>query len=334
MPDYTLPEGAYSFHERLLASFKSGKFHRVQRHRAKRSKKPPPAFVDLPQKARRARAVSLGWRIRSDGQGRGVFFDANALPGWRWPENVEHHDGVVLSTNVWFLGQGHRPDMVYRAQVVSVAELFTQSVLDQAKAAVDAQVSTEDQAKKKRKRYHVPHERGSERMITLPAHRLPSLDGKTYEGAQAAWVRSHWDHLATVAKASTGVWVNPVGGPEESDNTRAIPLRIQTQEPNLSVDAMVRIIADFRAHGEAEQSEAPANFEPHRPIIEALLRAKLWQWDRVEAQARDEHPPAAPEDPAVMASFGYGGGHPRVIPMAWLVSLKKSQRRRKRARKT
>jgi len=244
----------------------------------------------------------MGWRIRSDGQGRGLFHTYTALPGWRWPADLTHADGVALQVRATVMAQGRRPRHFYVLQVCTVADQWVQAIVDQAEEAVAAQIAPADQALARAARvYFLDRPDGSAEVVSIPALPLPSLGERTVGGAKAAWLRAHWDTLAQQVNVATEVVIAPVN---PKARRAGVAVRLITAEPNLTVAAMARIIANFRAHGEAAQPPVPAPFEPHRPIVEAMLRAQLWRWDREEALAHDQVV-AEPTDPQVRAAFGY-----------------------------
>jgi len=235
--------------------------------------------------------VALGWRIRTDPNGHGVFHSHDILPGSQeWP--IER-GGVAHWADILFLAQGRQPDRFFNATLYTVAEQWAGELITMAEAAVEAKLSAEDRERVKPRAYtSKPDRLGFISMVFAPHQGLASLDGLTEEGAKAQWLRAHWEQRGTLV--TVGERARFYG-----DYTYGVGLDLITAEPNLTTEAVVRAIEAFRARGE-QPYQAPAEaFVTHQAAIDAILKARLWKWDA--AQARVTGQPEPELDPACTA---------------------------------
>lgn len=282
--DFVPPEGFVSLDDER---------RRSRRRRAR----PHPVFDDLRLSDRRNRAVALGWRIKSSANGAGVFSSHDILPGSiRWPEA---EGGQVQWADILFLPQaGHRPGRIFNATIYTLAMRMAESVCDQAEEAVEARVSDSDRQASRLRMFtrRIPGSNSSE-MIFSPHRTLPSLDGMTREGAQAAWLRDRWGELEALCAPC-------------QESAKFLPgyaygtgLDIVSAHTNLTVNNIADAIAVFRSRGETGY-QVPVPFPGQRATVEAILRGKLWRWDSVEARAQNRAEPDLPDGQAG-ALLGY-----------------------------
>lgn len=241
-------------------------------------------FVALSRRAQRARVVTLGWRIRTDPHGEGVFFSHDILPGSR-----ERPDPTLRPTHyadVYFLAKGPQPTVYYNATLRTLASIWTQRLIALAEAAVEARLSPEDAERALPVAYTKPDGPFIE-MVFAPPQGLASLDGLTVEGAQAAWLRAHWEERGTLVQVGEEATLDP-------SYRDGLGLDLVTNEPTLSVAAVVRAIAAFRARGEQAYVQAPEPFAAHQATVDALLLRQLWRWDCTQARAAGLPKPPLP----------------------------------------
>lgn len=276
MSESAPPEGFVEFG---LARSRASKRRRPRQHKV---------FDDLPLSARRNRAVALGWRIRCDRNGAGVFTSHDYLPGSiEWPVS---EGGQVHWADVIFLSAaGPRTGRIFNATVHTLAMRLAESIEEVVENAIDEQLSPEDRDRARVRMFlrRIPGKNSSE-MVFSPHPVLDSLGGMTVEGARAKWLREHWDRLDNLVRVGESAQFLP-------GFAFGTGLNLTTAQPNLTVEAVAAAIADFRARGET-QYEIPVDFQTQRATVEAMLRGKLWRWDCIQARATGAPDPASPDD--------------------------------------
>lgn len=312
----------------------SGKFLRDPPSRAQKRRKKysypqkrakAKVFMDLPQRERRRRAASMKWRIQQNPDGRGLFCSYTVLPGSRfWPDSEAPHLRV---SNIVFLPRGPQPAWFYNATVETVAHRWAQDLVAHVETAVQAALTPEDLARK-RDHVHTYSKRmpdGGSQLWFAPDPVFASLGGRTQKGAQAAFLREHWDELATLVpgvgesclfKEDRKEWKGVGTGVQHGR-----PLHLITAEPTLSVDGVVRALQAFAARGEQPYQEPAVDFDTVRATVEAILRVQLWRWETHEARSKGTAAPADP-DPRDVAIADDSG----TVDPSW---LGQGRRRRK-----
>lgn len=299
MPKAFVPPPGYTD---LLAGEDSRSTKQYKRARAKgRSRNTDPhripEFASLPYRQRREETVRLGWRIRTDANGRGLFLTHSILPGSReWPD--EDQGGLTTWVDAVFLPQGvKQPDFFFDAHLETAAAVAARTLLEQARAAIEAQMTPEEREETALGMFVGPPEKGGScPVVFAPPVGAASLNGLTPQGAQAAWLRERWnDRFALAPIGESAAFA------ERSCSGRSV--RLVTAEPNLTVDAVVRAINRFRERGEqafADPILSPAALQPQ---FDALLEATLWRWEHTQAEFEGrEHP--APTDQMVHRAAG------------------------------
>jgi hypothetical protein len=280
---FTPPEGFVP--DPLFSRRSEPSRHRKQRQRRQAQRRFVP-FTDLPRRERRDRTVALGWRIRSDANGAGVFTSHDILPGSReWPESK---GGVAHWADVFFLAQGRQPTAYFNATVETVAMVWANRLIELAETAIAAQMTAADEERSRPQAFSKRLPGGHSAMIFGPHTGLASLGGLTVEGAQAAWLRERWDARATLVSMGETARLEP-------GYRSGIGLTLITAEPNLTVSAVARAIAVYRSRGEGAYTAPPEDFATHQAAIEAIVLHRLWRWDCVQARVAGEPVPDQPE---------------------------------------
>lgn len=281
--DFIPPEGFQSFE-----SMRSRRSKRRRRHDR-------PVFDDLPKHHRRSQAVSIGWRIKTDPNGRGVFLTHDYLPGsLDWPVS---EGGQVHWADIFFLSAaGARTGIIYNATIHTLVMRLAETIEEKVEEAVDAMLSDEDRVKSQTRMFlrKIPGKSLSETLFA-PRQALASLGGLTLEGGRAKWLREHWDQLASLATLGESAKILP-------GYTYGTGLSLTTAQSNLTAQAVVEAITDFRARGEQEY-DIPVDFETQRKSVEAMLRGKLWRWDCSQATVEGKEAPPAPQDDDMIIGY-------------------------------
>lgn len=258
-----------------------------------RQKQAYTAFIHLPRRVRRSMTVAMGWRIKSDPNGRGVFHSRDVLPGSKeWPD-VEN-TGKVQWADLYLLANTPQPDRFFNVTLTTVSMTWAHAITEHVEAIIEGKLTAGERKRGRARPYVRPLPGGGSEMIFAPHCGLDSLDGLTISGAQAKWLREHWPELATL--------VRPVGESARlaKDYAFGVGLSLVTAEPTLSVDSIARAVAVFRERGEQDYEAPPEDFETHRASIEAMLKGSLWHWDASEARSRGEGRPADPSEDVLL----------------------------------
>lgn len=288
MADFTPPEGftqeddpwsSLDLSEALL----SGAVRRRLKRRRRQAFVP---FQDRPRSQRRSETASVGWRIRNDPNGKGVFTTSVILPGSR--EYPLYNDQGERELNFWasFLFRSTQPlraGVFYNATVTSVIQVAVETILEMAEEAVEANMTPEDAKRSRRTVFQKKTKHGTE-MILAPEQPLESLGGLTESGAQAQWVREHWDRFTTLVAVHPKVEFVP--GYENG-----FGLNLVTDLATVDTETIPTIVARFQQRGEIEHTDAAVDLTPHIPTIHRLLETHLWSWDGEEAKARGQEKP-------------------------------------------
>ena len=263
---------------------------KIGARRARYHRRRSQLFMSLPRRERREQVVALGWKIRQDVDGQGIFLTFVHLPGSRaWDEG---DFPVQVVPSVLFLPRQRQPDWFYNARIQTVASTWAQAILDRAYAEVEARVSSSDRARIAANRAIGIHHRqlpnGCFELWSPSDLILDSLGGHTEAGAKAQWLRDHWGDLPTLVPA-----VGPHAQWDEEDERHwkrmgygvqyGRPLNLVTAEPILSVTGVRRAIKAFLDQGGQPYQGEPQAFDTVRAAVESRLRAQVWRWDRQEA---------------------------------------------------
>jgi hypothetical protein len=255
-----------------------------------------PSFMDLPRSKRRDAAASMGWRIRSDVDGSGVFTSHQILPGSR---DMPNKDGTQAShwADFYFMSsQPLRAGIFYNAYAQTVPMHVAERIADMAEEAIESRLSPEDQARDQIRSFSRKTRHGRE-MVFAPHPILESLGRQTRDGAQAQWLNEHWPQLSTLVEARPHANI-------KLDYNYGIGLEMLVAKQTLDVVTIPEVIADFRARGEVAYTDDALDLAEFLPAIETLLRVKLWRWQAADARARGEAPPDI-TDPDVLHAFGF-----------------------------
>lgn len=246
------------------------------------------SFAKQSHHYRRGATVSLGWRIRTDPNGRGIFTTHDILPGSR-----EWGEAPASSHCQWadalFLKTGQQPAMFFNATIRTLALVWAEGIIAAAEDAIDAAISTDDANEARLRSFSRRLPGGGCEMIFAPAKRLASLGGLTREGAIAGWLREHWETRGDIFVPRQSAKLCREYG-------YGVGLNLVTGERALSLDGVVAAIACFRSYGEQDYILSKEPFGNYAETVDAILRGHLCQWDCVQADADDEPRPEWPED--------------------------------------
>lgn len=286
MADFTPPEG-YVEGDFLSDFMCSRRSKRRQKYRHQKKKYDPTPFLSLPRSQRRDMTASLGWRIQSDPNGRGIFHTHGILPGSReWPLLDEAGQrNVSLWASFLFLSSAPlRQGRFFNATAYSVLHQAVDKLEELAEEAVVAQVQEEEKPLLECREFFQTYADGSVSTLSAPAAGLPSLGGLTKAGAQAAWLREHWEKLEELVSIAPTAELDFSYG-------HGIGVRFVVDQPWVDTETIPEIIEAFRQRGEQGYLDPPADLARYAKPLRELLESTLWRWDNAQAQAEGKPGP-------------------------------------------
>lgn len=285
--NFQLPEG---YEEDDFFSFLDKKPSRRSKRRvkyARQLRKNRVPFGQRPAKVRRAKTVSLAWRIRSDANGRGVFYSRDILPGSReWPfeDGKTHHH--AWANFVFLSRRPRREGVIYNAYAITALEKAAQEIEEKAGLVVEEQISEEDKALGRERVYSKRLPDGGVSMVFAPHRGLPSLGGLTKEGAKAKWLRENWEKLSELVEVRTKVELDP-------EYVYGLGVHLVVGQTSVDCQSIPQIIEDFLDRYDASvdlnkrlsEQGGVVDLSEIIDLLRVRMRATLWRWDYTQATA-------------------------------------------------
>lgn len=299
MVDFSPPDGFIEgdFLKNYRASRQAKRSAKYAHHRRKDFK--PTPFLDLPRTQRRDLAASLNWRIRSDPNGQGVFTTHGILPGSReYPLFDEHGQrNISVWANFLFMAKAPlREGKFFNAMATSVLREAVERLEDLAEEAITERLSEEDKPNSGRRSFFQERSDGSTVTVLAPSVGLPSLDGLTKSGAQAAWLRERWDRLEELVSIQPHVELDFSYG-------HGIGVDFLVDMPFVDTETIPTLIKQFHQDGESARLEPPVDLTKYAQPLRDLMETVLWRWDA--DQARAEGSPEPDASPTVQRLYDF-----------------------------
>lgn len=298
MAEFTPPEGYIEgdFWDDFIGSRRS---KRLQKYRHQKKKYDPEPFLSLPCPRRRDMTASLGWRIQSDPNGRGIFHTHGILPGSReWPLLDEAGQrNVSLWASFLFLSSAPlRQGRFFNATAYSVLHQAVEKLEELAEEAVLAQVPDQEKSLLEPRQFFQTYANGSISTLSAPDEGIPSLGGLTRAGAQAAWLRERWEKLEELVSIAPEAALDFSYG-------HGIGVRFVVDQPYVDTETIPLIIQAFRERGEQGYVDPPVDLKRYAKPLRELLEPTLWRWDSTQARA-EGNPEPKPSD-AVLRLYDF-----------------------------
>ena len=253
--------------------------------------------MEKKRRLRASEAVALRWKIKTDPNGAGVFTTHDILPGSiEWPGNPPGSWPPHAWADFYFMSNRPvREGIFYNAMARTALEAAGEAIEEMAEQVVDEMMSPKDREASKIRAFTRKIPSGGSEMVFAPDVGLESLGGLTKFGAQAQWLREQWDDLPDLVK------IHPKA---EIDNEYqfGIGLHIITAEISVDTLSLPRIIEKFLERGEQAYEDDPIELEPLLGLLNARLKAQLWQWDSRQARFEGKDPPELDND--LLGFFG------------------------------
>lgn len=247
----------------------------------------PTPFMDQPRAKRRDRVASLNWRIRTDPNGRGVFYTHAILPGSRELPLVDPdgHPNLNFWANFYFASMRPlREGRLFYATAQTVAKQAVDVLLEMAKTHVDHQLTPVDRRNQRPRYSYTRLKNGGMEMTSTTHPRLESLGGLTVGGAKAKWLRQHWNDLETL------VALHPHARFDLS-YSQGIGVLFLVDEDSLDCQTIPALIERFRRGGEQPYEDPAVDLKKHGQRLRQLLGTHLWHFDAQQAEAEGREPP-------------------------------------------
>lgn len=261
-----------------------------QRKARKRKRRAPPVFADLPLRARRDLAVSMGWRIRSYPDGGGQFVSHDYIPGDRkWP--VDGTNGLACQwADIFFVGREHRRRGVfYNATIETLAQHVSGKIENEADDMLQSRMGGDDpeDGAVYSKKTSIGHS-----MIFGPRKPIDAFGGLTRDGKLAEMIE---DLVAAMEERKDLQGFAKF----ESDYCNGIGLHMVVPEAGLTVDNIAKWIVQFREGGEAEVQWDCQGDDRIALVarVRSLLARKAWALRRRQASDLGMDEPEEPTDP-------------------------------------
>jgi hypothetical protein len=274
--DFLPPEG---FTEDFLFSGRDTPSRRMKRRRKFAHQRRRPTYLELDRQTRRSKAVSLRWRIASDPDGQGVFTTHDILPGSRdWPGTPPGTWAPHAWADFYFMSR--KPisqGLFYNAYAKTALEAAALAIEKMAETEVLAKLTEEEQHATRLRSFGKPNADGGSTMIFAPDVGVPSLGGLTKRGAQAQWLREHWDQLATLVEIHPSAEL-------DTQYERGIGLHLIVPETSVDTLTLPHIIKAFLDRGEVAYEDPAIDLAPHLELLKKRLGATLWRWEKQQAE--------------------------------------------------
>lgn len=258
----------------------------LKRRRKYRAQERKPTFLQLSRQVRRSRTVSLGWRIRTDPNGAGVFTSRDILPGSReWPGEPPGAWAPHAWADFYFLSRKpKRCGLFYNAYAKTAWEQACGDIEEMAQAAVEAMMTPEDLEATRLRAFSKPRADGGSEMIFAPDRGADSLGGLTRQGAQAQWLRERWDQLATLVEVKTNAVL-------DTDYQHGVGLHLIVPDRSVDTRTIPLIIERFLDRGEVAFEDPAMDLSEQLDLVQARMQATLWRWDRRQAELEGKDMP-------------------------------------------
>ena len=256
---------------------------RHYRNRHHRSRKD--WFVNQKRSTRADMTVALGWRVRNDVDGMGMFVTHQYIPGSvSWVRDGGQIDNMPIMhwADITFLSKRpKRFGIFYNTTISTVAQKTVDEIEDEAYDAVMAQLSDADKElhhQSMKLRWGTP-KNGLVELKRNTKPKLDSLGGKTFEQARCAWMQNYLDN-----ELSSRV----VHQAFETDRSYCygVGLHIVLDAVTLNVDTISQAVATWWARDEIDFKEV-VDIRPHLPAIKAMLRFQIAVFSKPSGQSID-----------------------------------------------
>lgn len=285
---YTPPEG---FSEDTLFQKDADLPRDIKRMRKYAHQRKGKTWEEKKRRHRAREAVALRWKIKTDPNGAGVFTTHDILPGSaEWPGNPPGSWDPHAWADFYFMSRRPvREGIFYNAVAQSALAAAVEKIEEMAEQAVKDKMSPQDREASRIRTFTRPLDNGMTEMVFAPDIGLDSLGGLTKYGAQAQWLRQHWDDLPEMVKICPKAEI-------DREYQFGLGLHLTTEEISVDTLSLPRIIEQFLDRGEVEYEDDPVDLTAIWGLLAAHLKATLWRWDSRQAQAEGRDPPELDEE--------------------------------------
>lgn len=246
-------------------------------------------FLDRPRKIRRSMVVGLGWKIRTDPNGQGIFFTRGILPGSRdWPVEAGQVPVHAWADFLFLSSRPKRDGIFYQAYALTAWEKAAQAIEELAQKNVEALLTDEERNQPRSRSFWKNNSDGSVSLVFSPEKTYESLGGLTKQGAQAKWLRENWDNLLELVKVNSEVKI-------DKEFSYGVGLDFVVDKITVDSFTIPEIISEFIERGEEAYCD-PVDLAKYRDVLEKRMRASLWRWDYAQANSEDREMEQPDED--------------------------------------
>ena len=298
-PDFQPPEG-FSEDDMFSDNPLSRDIKRMRKYAHQRKKKKH--FLQLTRTKRRKMTASVGWRIRSDANGRGIFTSHQVIPGsFEYPlEPGEKGAGWV---DFYCLSaQPLRMGIFYNGYARTVAMEIIDRMEELATAAAKALLSEEDRKADRPRAFRKRIRSGGSQMVFAPSPTFEALGGLTSRGFAGQWLLDHLDKIDECISVRPHAHL-------KTDYAFGIGLEMLVASPGITVDSLAQEIEKFQLRGEIAYEDEPIDLTPYLPNARDHLEDSAWSLLRMDANARNL------PDPTPAHVVARQGGNMHVVPI-------------------
>jgi hypothetical protein len=275
-PEFQPPEG-FSKDDLFDDEQPSRRTKRIRKYARQRNKRKD--FLLLPRPKRRKMTASIGWKIRSDANGRGMFTSHQVIPGSiDYPlEPGEKGAGWVdfycrsnqpLRMGVFYNGYAKTVVMDVVDQMEKLAGQATKNLL------------SEEEKQRDRPRMFTKKIRIGSEVIFAPSPCFEVLGGMTTRGFSGQWLIDHLDRIDQCIKVCPHARL-------KTDYAYGVGLEMLVASPGITVDSLAQEIEKFYARGEISYEDDPIDLTPYLPQAREHLEDSAWAMLRADARARN-----------------------------------------------
>lgn len=249
---------------------------RIRKYAHQRNKKKD--FLELSRVERRKMAASIGWKIRSDANGRGVFTSRQVIPGSTDYPLEPGEKGAGWVDFCCLSAQPLRMGIFYNGYAKTVVMDIVDQIETLAEKAAESLLSEEEKTHDRPRMFSKKTKSGSE-IIFAPSPVFDVLGGMTTRGYSGQWILDRLDKIDTI------VQVRPHAR-FLTDYAYGIGLEMLVASPGITVDSLAQEIQKFQNRGEIAYEDDPIDLTAYLPKALEHLEDTAWSFLRMDARAR------------------------------------------------
>lgn len=236
-------------------------------------------FVDQSLNERRSQFVSVGWRIRQDPNGKGLFTSPHMLPGGRYQGEILCPDEPSSHARFLFLSERHaKQGFLFHAQAHHVMSEAVRWVEAHMHDRIRTTLTAEEHALAYPEIRWKRMDNGVMEMDRDPVAVFDRLGSVTRYGLYARHLREALDLLPPIS----------LGARLDRNYTVGIGAHFTVDEATVNLDAIERTIQDFRRRGEVEfiSRQIERDDPVWGPRIRQTIEEQASFWDEVERKEK------------------------------------------------